>query len=272
MKLPICLTPLAAALVFCGASFSPLAATGFDAASAADLSAKNKPALVAVHAVLSMSPELIEGPPGVAEMLGQQPAQEQEIDVTGVVIHGNGTVAIPLALIDPGAVMGGGLVLNTPLGKLKIAIKTSVTSAKMITGDGKEFSADVIFMDKKSGLALLKIQDAPAEPLAAVILTKDLPSPAPFTKVCALSRLGADFGREAVVRILRTGAVTPSPVPLIDLGGRVSEPGSAVFDDQGRFIGMTVLPLRGSMGDEPNIRICILPTSEILRLGAKALK
>lgn len=190
----------------------------------------------------------------------------------GVVLHGNGTVAIPMALIDPGAIMGGGMELDTPMGKLKIGVKTSVNSIKIITGDSKEFDADVIFMDKKSGLALLKIQDAPAEPLAAVTLSKDLPAPAPFTQVCALSRLGADFGREAVVRILRTGAVTPSPVPLIDLGGMVSEPGSAAFDDQGRFIGMTVLPLRGSMGDTPNIRICILPSSEILRLGAKALK
>jgi hypothetical protein len=215
---------------------------------------------------------LIDGPPAIADMIAQQPAQNQEIDTTGVVIHSNGTVAIPLVSIDPGAAMGGGMVVNSPLGKLKIGIKSAVSSAKIITGDGTEFDADVIFKDNKSGLALLKLKEAPGAPLAAVTLSKDVPLPAPFTRVCALSPLKAELGRETAVRILRTGVVTPAPSPLIDLGGPFTMPGSAVFDDEGRFLGMTVLPMRGGMGENPNIRICILPASEILRLGAKALK
>lgn len=271
MRLPLFTTILTAAL-FCGASVTPAHAAGFDTASASALSAKHKSSLVAIHAVLSVSPELIEGPPGVADMIAQQPAQDQETDFIGVVIHENGTVAVPLVSIDPGAVMGGGLVLDSPLGKLKIGIKAVVSSARIIMGDGRELAADVIFKDNKSGLALLKVKEAPETPLAAVSLSKDVPLPAPFTRVWALNPLKAEFGRETAVRILRAGVVTPAPSPLIDLGGPPSLPGSAVFDGEGRFLGMLVLPMRGAMGDSPNIRVCILPASEMLRLGAKALK
>ena len=272
MSSPIFTTLLTHAVIFCGASFTPLLAVGFDSASASALSATHKSALVAVHAVVSVSPELIEGPPAIAEIIAQQPAQDQNTDITGVVIHGNGTVAIPLVAIDPSAVMGGGVAMETPLGKIKIGIKAVVRTAKIVTADGSEYDADLIFKDNKSGLALLKIKDALETPLAAVSLSKEVPLPAPFTQVCALSPLKAEFGRETAVRIFRTGVVIPAPSPLIDLGDSASQPGSAVFDDEGRFLGMTVLPMRGNMGDTPKIRVCILPASEMLRLGAKALK
>lgn len=254
------------------AAVSPLQAAGFDSAAASALIEKNQAALVQIRATVSVKPELIEGPPGIGDMINQQPAKDQPTETKGVIIHGTGLVAVPLAALDPGGIVGSdGMEVDTPLGKLKIGLKTTVSSVKIVTADGKEFPADVILKDPKAGLALIKPGTPLAEPLAAVVLSKDLPAPTLFSRIYAMIRLKTEFGNAPSLRVIRTGAVTPPPVPLIDIADKMVEPGSAAFDDEGRFIGLVVVPFRSKPGSMADVRLCILPQSEILRLGAKAM-
>ena len=265
-------THLATLAILAWSTAFPLQAADFDTAAGTALIEKNQGSLVEVRATLAVKPELIEGPPGVGDMINQQPETKQAVQTEGVLIHGNGLVAVPLAALDPSGIMGtDGMEVETPLGKLKIGMKSTITSVTIVTADGKEFPADVIFKDAKSGLALVKPTAPPAEPLAAVALTKNLPAPTLFSRVYAMNRLTTEFGNAPTLRVIRTGVVTPAPVPLIDIADKMVEPGSAVFDRDGRFIGIVVLPFRSKPGSMAELRLCILPLSEILRLGAKAM-
>jgi hypothetical protein len=254
-----------------GALLACLPAAAFDAATAEALIARHQAALVEVHATIAVKPELIEGPPGVAEMLGQQNEQEESLEAKGVVIDGSGVVAVPLAALDPTGLIGEALELDTPLGKLKIGMKSTLSAVKVITADGQEFPAEAIFKEPAAGLALLKLNTPPAAGLAAVDLAKDLPPTQAFARVLTLVRLGPDFGCAPTVRVMRIVQTTPPPFPLHDLSGPLSPPGTAAFDQQGRFLGLMVVPARKKQGGIPTISPMLLPTSEILRLGAKAL-
>lgn len=258
------------------AAMAPVHAADSPAATAAALIAKNQDALVEIHATLSIKPQLVEGPPGIGEMIDQQPPQEQPGETNGVIIHASGLIIAPLAPFDPGAVAGGGMELDTPLGKIKLSVKATLSAVKIVTGDGHEYPAEIILRDPAAGLAVLKLTTPPDAGLTAVTLTRDLPTPTPFSPVFDLVRLGADFGRAPAVRSLRFVQATPPPVPLYDVTGPLGTIGSATFDAAGQFLGLTVVPLRNagrslSIAALGGTQACILPTSEILRLTAKAI-
>jgi hypothetical protein len=267
--------PLLAATLLASARVPTLHAADPPAAAAAVI-AKNQAALVEIKATLSIKPELIDGPPGIADMLNQQPAEDQPAEAKGVVIHATGLVVAPLAALDPGAMVGDGMELDTPLGKLKLGLKATVSAIKVITADGHEYPAEIILREAAAGLALLKLGTPPEGGLPAVTLTRDLPAPPPFSPILDLVRLDADFGRAPAVRLLRIVQTTPPPVPLYDVTGPLQTPGSAAFDLDGRFLGLSVIPLRdqagaASLASVTATGLCILPVSEILRLSAKAL-
>ena len=249
----------------------PLQAAGFTAADAAALIAKNQAALVEIHATVAAKPELIEGPPGIGDLINQQPAREQSATCKGVVIRDNGLVAVPLAAIDPGSLMAEGMEIATPMGKLKLCVKTTISAVKIVTADGHEYPAEVVLKEAAAGLALLKIDDPPAAGMPAVALTKDLPLPQPLSQALNMVRLGAEFGSVPTVSVLRIGSATPPPTPMYDIASSLSEPGSVMFDQEGRFIGLAVIPCRGTSGGVGNMQILILPQTEIQRLSAKAL-
>lgn len=246
------------------------------AAAAAAAIAKNKDALAEIQATLSVKPELIDGPPGIGEMISQQPAEEQPAQTKGVVIHSTGLIVAPLAELDPGAMLGGGMELATPMGQIKLGIKTTISNLKIITADGHEYPAEVILREPAAGLVLIKLTTPPEGGLTAVTLTPGLPAPPPFSQLFDLVRLEADFGRTPAVRLIRMVLSTPPPFPLYDVTGPLQTPGSAVFDMSGRFVGISVIPLRGAGGFSSIAEIaqsgpCILPTAEILRLCAKSM-
>ena len=240
--------PILALTLAATAAVSSLAFAEPVGTTAAALIAKNQDALVEIQATLSVKPELIDGPPGVGDMINQQPAQEQPGEANGVVIHSTGLIVAPLAPLDPGAMVGDSLELDTPMGKIKLGLKTSITAMKVITADGHEYPAEIILRDPAAGLALLKLTTPPDGGLTAVALTRDLPAPLPFSQVFDLVRMSADFGRAPAVRLLRIVQTTPPPVPLYDLTGVLNTPGSAAFDAAGRFLGLTVVPLRAKGG------------------------
>ncbi len=275
-NLPMNLSPILALALAATATTAPLHADVSPAAFAADLIAKNQDALVEIQATLSVKPEVLEGPPGIADMLNQQPAEEQPSEANGVIIHASGLIVAPLAPLDPGAVAGGGIELDTPLGKLKLSMTTTVSALKIVMPDGLEHPAEIILRDPAAGFALLKLTTPPAAGLPAVTLTRDLPTPLPFSPLYDLVRLSADFGRSPAIRTLRFVQATPPPGPLYDLTGPLSTIGSAVFDATGQFRGLTVMPLRNqggglSLDSLDGSQACLLPTAEILRLAAKAL-
>jgi hypothetical protein len=270
------LRPVLAASLLASAVMPVLHAADSPSAIAAGVITKNQDALVEIQSTLSIKPELIDGPPGFAEMIEQQPAQEQPAESKGVVIHSSGLIIAPLAALDPGAMLGGGMELDTPLGKIILGIKTTISSLKIITADGHEHPAEVILREPAAGFALIKLSTPPEGGMPAVALTPDLPTPPPFSQIFDLARLGADFGRAPAIRLLRIVQTTPPPVPLYDVTGQLQTPGSAAFDLEGRFIGLSVVPLRGAGGGTSLAEIAetgasILPTAEILRLSAKAM-
>ena len=248
-----------------------LHAAGFSAADATALITKNQAALVEVHATVTIKPELIDGPPGIGDAINQQPGRDQPATCQGVVVRDNGLVAAPLAALDPGSMMGEGMEVDTPMGKLKIALKSTTSAVKIITADGHEYPAEVVLKEAAAGLALLKITEPPAAAMPAVALTENLPAPQPFSQALSMVRMAADFGSVPTVRTLRISAATPPPVPMYDITGPLSEPGSATFDHDGHFLGLTVIPCRSKSASLGDIQILILPQSEILRLSAKAL-
>jgi hypothetical protein len=274
--MPMSFRPFLAATLLASAGMPALHAADPPAAIAAEVIAKNAQALVEIQATLSIKPEFIEGPPGIAEMIDQQPAEEQPAESKGIVIHSTGLIVAPLATLDPGAMLGGGMELDTPMGKLKLKIKTTVSTLKIVTADGHEYPAEVILREPAAGFALIKLTSPPEGGLTAVTLTRDLPAPLPFSQIFDLVRLEADFGRAPAVRLIRVVQTTPPPVPLYDVTGPLQTPGSAAFDMSGRFLGISVIPLRGEGGGAAIAEIAqtgpsILPTAEILRLSAKAL-
>lgn len=270
------LRPILAVTLLAFACMPVLRAASYPAATAAAVIAKNQDALVEIQATLSVKPELIDGPPGFGEMINQQPAEEQPAEANGVVIHSTGLIVAPLAALDPGALFGGGMELDTPMGRIKLGMKTTVSSLKIITADGHEYPADVILREPSVGLALIKLTTPPEGGLHAVTLTPGLSAPPPFSQLYDLVRLNADFGRTPAVRLIRMVQSTPPPAPLYDVTGPLHTPGSAVFDMSGRFLGISVIPLRGEGGFASIAEIAqagpsVLPTAEILRLCIKAM-
>ncbi len=268
--------PILTVTLLAFACLPALCAASPPAATAAGVIAKNQDALVEIQATLSVKPELIDGPPGIGEMINEQPAEEQPANVNGVVIHSSGLVVAPLAALDPGTMLGGGMELETPMGPIKLGMKTTISSLKIITADGHEYPAQIILREPAAGLALIQLSTPPEGSLPTVILAPGLPAPSPFSQLFDLVRLEADFGRAPTVRLIRMVQMTSPPVPLFDVTGPLPTPGSAVFDMSGRFLGLSVIPLRGegggsSIADIAQTGPSVLPTSEILRLCAKAM-
>lgn len=254
------------------AMFGTIHAAEPSATTAAGLIAKHQDALVEVQAVLKMKTEVVGLPEGAG---GDIPEQEESVDAKGVVIHSSGLVAVPLAMLDPTALLGDeGMAIDTPIGSLKIKLQSSVSSIRIITADGREHPADVVFREPGAGLAIVKLTSPPDTGMASVTIEPELPAPLPFSQCFDLTRLGADFNRAAAVRRIRIVQETPAPFPLFEVTGPVQSPGSAVLDSSGRFLGMTMIPMRGqghSLAAFAEIRPFILPASEIRRLSAKLL-
>ena len=254
------------------ALFATLHAAEPSATNAAGLIARNQDALVEVQAVLKMKAEIVGLPEGAG---GEIPEQEESVDAKGVVIHSSGLVAVPLAMLDPTALLGDeGMAIETPVGPLKIKLQSSVSSIRIITADGREHAAEVVFREPGAGLAVVKLTSPPEAGMTSVVLGPGQPAPQPFSQCFDLSRLGADFNRATAVRLIRIVQETPAPFPLYELTGPVHSPGSAAFDASGRFLGMSMIPMRGpglSPAALADVRPFILPASEIRRLSAKLI-
>ncbi|MEI7911931.1 MAG: hypothetical protein WCK77_20055 [Verrucomicrobiota bacterium] len=265
MKRPTCL--LLAMLT--AAAVLSLRAADFDATSAEALIAKNQQALVEINATITIKPELLEGPPALAGMLAGQKEQVQSVTAKGIIIQSDGLVAAPLAALDPTSLMTDGVELDTPLGKIKIGMKSTLSGVKIITADGQEYPAELLRSEPAAGLALVKANTPPAEGMPAIARVKELAAPLPFSRAFALTRLGAGFDRAPTVRVVRIVQATPPPVPLYDVAGPAAEPGSLVLDRNGAFIGMSVIPCRKQSGGILSASLFVLPATEIARLAAK---
>ena len=231
--------------------------------TAEQLLQKYQNALVHVEATVQVKMELVEGPPEIGEAVAAQPPREQSTSTDGVIVDAAGIIAVPLAGIDPTRLTQEGI----NLGPAKIALKGSITSVKVIDGDGSELEARVALEDAQRGIVLLKLSDSPDEPMTFVAVAADQQAPQPFAQMLMLERLSVRLGNDPIVSLCRFVQQLPGPVRLYDMSGTVNGVGFVVFDVEEKFQGMGVIPLRkGAAGDVP---LMLLPPHELAPLIEK---
>lgn len=158
--------------------------------------------------------------------------QDEEVETTGIVIDPSGII-----LSNNNAF--GGLMARfggpTP----------TPSEIKVLIGDDTQ-GADASFMARDSdlGLAWVKLNEAPAKPLAAVDLSKSVPATLGQDLV-EISLMGKFFDRAPIVSTAHVAAVVKKPrelyIPSIGLAS--GEMGMPVFTTKGELLGITTLIL-----------------------------
>jgi hypothetical protein len=270
---PLRLPALWAAACFACLPVLPSQAGSIEPAAASALIEKHQDALVRVSLVNTIRLSLLEGPEELSDMIAQQPPQEQPLEAPAVLIHESGLVAAPLAVVDPTKVMTK-ISLPTPMGAITLGLNGSMSAVRILTADGREMEADLVFQDAAAGLALFKPREAPEQPLTALALAgAAVVDGTAYAPALLLSRHDATFGHAGKVSATRVApaSLTPPAVhPLVPTAGM--EPGAAVFTPEAGFLGILTVPLRGEISLDGNLPIpCLLPAAEILRLGKEVM-
>ena len=260
--------PALALLAWAALAAQASIAQAFNAESATALIEKHADAIVEVRLVNEVRVRLIEGPEGIAEMIEQGTAEEKEFNAKGVMIDPNGVVAVPSLPLNP-TVMLGEISVSTPVGDIKLALESRLSNVRIITSAGTEIEADVVLADGETGLMLVKARSKPESGMPALTLAPARPQPPAFTPVLCLSRMSAAFGHQPTATIVHaTGPLASRQGldPLADAGA--SSLGGAVFDADGGFLGITVIPTgdRSSNASLLDVRIYLIPASTLLRL------
>ena len=238
-------------------------------AAAKDLVAKHGAAMVMVEATLELQPKILEAPEALREQIPDLPKSEQQAKSQGLVIDPSGIIAVPLAAINPAAVMAAGITQDTPLGPIKIGADSSFLTVDVIDTEGVEHEAKVALQDTKSGLALVQLKDKPEKPWAAVELVKDKGHPDAFAPLLQIDRLGANLDRQIAVRTSRFVQELRIPGLFYELTGSAGAPGFATFDHSAKFIGLGVLPLDLPIQEISAAGIVLLPAARIAPLVEK---
>ena len=244
---------------------------GDDAAKAAakDLVAKHGAAMVMVEATLELQPKILEAPEELKAQIPDLPKSEQEGKAQGLVIDPSGIIAVPLAAINPAAVLAQGITQETPLGPIKIGADSSFLTVNVIDAEGVEHEAKVALQDTKSGLALVQLKEKPEQPWAAVELVKGKGHPDAFAPLLQLERLGATLDRQISVRTSRFVQELRIPGLFYELTGSAGAPGFATFDHSAKFVGLGVLPLDLPTQEITAAGIVLLPAARIVPLADK---
>lgn len=208
----------------------------------AALLAEKSPAIVTVKCVLKMKSRSGES--------------ESERETAAVVIGPDGL------LLCSDSRLGGGTA--TP------------TDIKVLIGDDTEgLDAQVIARDSELDLTWMRIS-ALGERQLAFISVKQPVDAEVGQPIYAVSRLGAQFGRAAVVRRARIGGITAKPRRLLIPTGGGGSLGLPVFNAAGEVVGVTVRQVRDT-GESQGIRAVsgaplILPGDEVRKATARALE
>lgn len=229
-------------------------ATAGEEAEYAKLLSDASPALVTVKFVLKLE--------------GQFGKREGEVEITGLMIDPSGMV----------------LCANSKLGmpRMRGIGSATPTNIKVLIGEDTEgMEAKVLARDTELDLAWVKIK----EPGNRKFKSLDLQQSAlvkPGDRLLTIRRMAKFFDRAPTISEGRMAGRTSKPRDLLIPGGGIDvEPGQAIFNPQGKFVGVVVLQLPDMEELESNpmafmgmrsdlMNGLILPTSEIVKATARA--
>ncbi|MCX8089400.1 MAG: serine protease [Verrucomicrobiae bacterium] len=203
---------------------------------------------------------------------------ELKQDLTGTVIDPSGLTVLALSATDPMSmirnVLGG---MGDEESRLKL--DTELTDVKILLEDGTELPAEVVLRDKDLDLAFIRPKTKPAQPMAAVDLTRAGQADV-LDQVIALNRLGTVAGRAYAASVERISAVVQKPrlfyVPESTL--TTTTLGSPAFLLDGKILGICVLRTvradRAAMSlfslQPEGLTAIILPAAEVLKVAKQA--
>lgn len=238
-------------------------------AVAAKLLADKGAAMVMVEATIEIQPKVLEAPEALKAQIPDIPKQEQKTKSQGLVVDPSGIIAVPLAAINPAAMMAGGVEQQTPLGPIKIGAEVAFLSVTVLDADGVEHEAELALQDIQAGLALVRLKEAPADGWPAVKLVADAGHPEAFGPLLQIDRLGASLDRQLAVRRSRFVQELRVPGLFYEMTGPAGAPGFAAFDYASQFVGLGVLPTGLPPQEIAKAGVVLLPAQRIAPLVEK---
>ncbi|MFT7619346.1 MAG: hypothetical protein ACI97A_002996 [Planctomycetota bacterium] len=215
------------------------------------------PAVVSVRAMI----EIDFGE--MAEMMGMAESSiKTTLSASGIVVHPNGGVVVATASIEaPDMPMFG------PQGGPE-ALRTGLS---VLFEGGKSFPAKVVSEDKELGLSFLQIEPGSTELFRSFTLNSVAPL-ALGDELLAFDRMSESFGGAVRATQLNVAGFVSKPMSAVLQQGAIAI-GSAVFNGQGRFVGMTLqVPPPSADDGNPLAGLSSPEAQPIVIVTAKSIK
>ncbi len=204
---------------------------------------------------------------------------ETRQEPTGTVVDPSGLTVLALSACDPTGVYE---VLTSGAGEAtpRARMEAELTSLKILLADGHELPAEMVLRDKDLDLAFIRPRAKPAQPMAAVDLSRSATAQV-LDQVITLNRLGKAADHAPAASVERVSAVVQGPrrfyVP--DNAITTTALGSPAFALNGQIVGIFVRRAvsgvsAASLGSVPteNVTTIILPAGDVLQAAKQALE
>ena len=207
--------------------------------------AQNQDAIVTLKAVLKIS-----GSAG-GNAINQQ---EQRVELTGTVVDPSGLTIVSYTMIDPSSAAKSQIrrmLAQHGKSTSDVDIRSEVTSAKLVLGDGTEIPATIVLRDEDLDLAFFRPTTKPAKPLAAIAITP-VSTPQMLDQVYLLNRLSNVAKRTVAVTLGRIDAVVQKPRLFYSVGAAVtgSPLGGPSFTPDGKLVGFSLIRKNANSEDD----------------------
>lgn len=168
-------------------------------------------------------------------------ASDEEILTLGVVVDPSGLVVVSRAALNP---QGYEPIEFEPQPGMQVRIEAELTSVWIQLPDGSRMDAQIVLTDPNLDLSFIQPVDAKqaeAHKFKAVQFSKQTPSL--LENVLCLGRLNENVGWAPQIEVRRVTSILDTPWNSYVVA---AEPGEAVFNSAGQFLGvMVVVPRTG---------------------------
>jgi hypothetical protein len=192
------------------------------------------------------------------------------------VVDGSGLTVLALSACDPSSMYES--MMAGADEDMQVKMETEVTDAKLLLDDGTELPAEVVLRDKDLDLAFIRPKSKPANPMAAIDLSKGAQAQV-LDQVITLNRLGNAAGRAYAASVERITAVVQKPRTFYipDSTMTATSLGSPAFTLDGNILGvfvMRTIKSKGGMGmfnfQPDGLTSIILPAADVLKAAKQA--
>ena len=199
--------------------------------------------------------------------------REGKQDLTGTVIDPSGLAVLALSAADPSEMYKR----MYPAGA-NYKFEIEVSDVKILMDDGTEIPAEIVLRDVDLDLAFIRPKAKPAQPMAAVDLTKSSPARM-LDQLVTINRLGRAAGRAYSASVERVSAVVQKPRTFYipDSTMTATALGSPAFALDGNVVGIVVMRTISSGGGASasnfrpdNATSIILPAEDIAKAAKQA--